>query len=452
MDYKNGNIHRLFIKQLIPNLLGMAFTALFVIVDGIFVGRGVGSDALAAVNIVGALFTFMTGVGLMFGMGGAIIATIYLSKRKRKAANVIVTQSFAASVFVMLLFTATAFLFPREFTVLLGAPEGLVELASEYLRVLSLFSVFQTTITALPFFVRISNPNYSLICLSVATVLNLVLDYVFIFIFHWGLAGAAFATGIGEVVASGMLIYYLIKFPRGVRFTRLKLSFRHVAVALRNIGAVMKLGVSVLLSELTISVMAIAGNYAFGRYIGISGIAAFSVINYMFPVIYMVFNAIIQSSQPIISYNYGLSYLDRSRKAVRLALLYTLGVGMLFVLVSLMFGEQLVSLFIPDRENPAWMVAVRGLPYFSLDFIFFGINVLAIGYYMSVEKTGKALLVTVIRGLLPVICFLLIPLWLGIKGLWLSVPVGEIITTLLLLLTIAGNKFKSTYLCTRMIK
>lgn len=435
MDYKNGNIHRLFIRQLIPNLLGMAFTALFVIVDGIFVGRGVGSDALAAVNIVGALFTFMTGVGLMFGMGGAIIATIYLSKRKRKMANVIVTQSFAASVFLMSLFTLTALLFPREFTMLLGAPEGLVELASEYLVVLSLFSVFQTTITALPFFVRISNPNYSLICLSVATALNLILDYVFIFIFHWGLRGAALATGIGEMVASGMLVYYLIKFSRGVRFTGLKLSFRHMAAALRNIGSIMKLGVSVLLSELTISVMAIAGNYAFSRYLGISGIAAFSVINYMFPVIYMVFNAIIQSSQPIISYNYGLSYLERSRKAVRLALFYTLGVGVLFVFVSLMFGEQLVSLFIPDRENPAWMIAVHGLPYFSSDFVFFGINVLAIGYYLSVRKTGKALVITVIRGLLPVVCFLLIPLWLGTKGLWLSVPVGEMVTTVVVLLS-----------------
>ena len=93
MDYAGGSIGKLFIKQLVPNILGMVFGALFIIVDGIFVGNGLGSDALAAINIVVPIFTVMTGIGLMFGMGAAIIATIHLSRGKRSSANVVITES-----------------------------------------------------------------------------------------------------------------------------------------------------------------------------------------------------------------------------------------------------------------------------------------------------------------------------------------------------------------------
>lgn len=428
IDYAGGNIRKLFIKQLIPNTLGMAFSALFVIVDGIFVGNGLGSDALAAVNIIAPIFTFMTGVGLMFGMGGAIIATIHLSRGKKNSANVVATESFIISSLLMLLFTIVAVSFPDEIATLLGAPPSIVGQASEYLITFSFFSMFQTALSALPFFVRISSPNYSLFCLCVATVLNITLDYVFIFIFKWGLFGAAFATGLGQVAGTFLLACFLIRKSSAIRFVRPRINGRNIRFALGNTISISRLGFPVLLSEITISVMAIAGNYTFSHYIGVNGVAAFSVINYLFPVVFMVFNAIIQSAQPIVSYNYGLKQQDRYIKAVRLALISAVGIGGAFVLISVLFNETIVSLFIPDSVNPAWLLASSGLPYFSLDFIFFGINVVAIGYYMSVGNVQRALIFTTVRGILPVICFLILPAWLGTEGIWLSVPVAEILS------------------------
>ena len=159
MDYAGGSIGKLFIKQLIPNILGMVFGALFIIVDGIFVGNGLGSDALAAINIVVPIFTVMTGIGLMFGMGAAIIATIQLSRGKRGNANVVITESFIISSLLMLLCSIIGVCFPDEIVILLGAPSAIVSQASEYLITFACFSVFQMALSSLPLFVRISSPN-----------------------------------------------------------------------------------------------------------------------------------------------------------------------------------------------------------------------------------------------------------------------------------------------------
>lgn len=428
LDYAGGSIRKLFIKQLIPNTLGMVFGALFIIVDGIFVGNGLGSDALAAINIVVPIFTIMTGIGLMFGMGAAIIATIHLSRGKRNSANVVITESFIISSLLMLLFTLIGVCFSDEIVVLFGAPPAIINQASEYLITFSFFSVFLTALNSLPFFVRISNPNYSLLCLSVATVINIILDYLFIFVFKWGLFGAAFATGIGQMVGTVMLICFLMKKSLPTRFVRPHIHARNIWFALGDTVSICRLGFPVLLSEITISIMAITGNYTFSRYIGVDGVAAFSVINYLFPVVFMIFNAVIQSAQPIVSYNYGLRQPGRYIKAVRLALFTATGLSTVFVLISVLFNQAIVSMFIPDASNPAGILASEGLPYFSLDFIFFGINVVAIGYYMSVGNVRRAMVFTTIRGILPVICFLILPIWLGTVGIWLSVPVAEILS------------------------
>lgn len=131
--------------------------------------------------------------------------------------------------------------------------------------------------------------------------------------------------------------------------------------------------------------MGIAGNYAFMKELGPDGVAAFSIVCYVFPVIFMVFNATIQSAQPIISYNYGCGLLHRSKLALRYALYFAIGFAALMMVIFLFQSQLVVDLFIPDKNNPAWGYADSGLPYFSADFIFFGINTIMIGYYMSLE-------------------------------------------------------------------
>lgn len=442
LDFKSMSVEKLFTKLLVPTIMGMAASALFTVVDGIFVGNGIGSDAMAAVNISAPIFMIITGVGLMFGMGGGILTSINLSQGKKKVANINFTQSVIALVFISLVMTLLLTIFPHKITTLFGSDEYLMDMVVEYLFWFSISLPFTVLVVALPFFIRLTNPKISMWAMLAATVVNIILDYLFIFVFKWGLFGAAIATDIGEFVGAAIMIIYLFRHSIAIRFVWLKLSVKSLLLTLRNVGYMIKLGFSVFLSEITISVMIISGNYVFMDYMGADGVAAYSVICYLFPIIFMVFNATVQSAQPIISYNYGCGQMKRSDNALRLSMLFTLAFAFSIMLLFICFTRSIVTLFIPDTASAAWGYAVAGLPLFATDYLFFGINIIIIGYYTSIERLRRAISLTVLRGILPVVFFFTLPLLLDVNGIWLAVAAGDITTTVVIVILLIVDKVR----------
>jgi Na+-driven multidrug efflux pump len=440
LDFKSMSVGKLFTKLLVPTIMGMAASALFTVVDGIFVGNGIGSDAMAAVNISAPIFMIITGVGLMFGMGGGILTSINLSQGKKKVANINFTQSVIALVFISLVMTLLLTIFPHKIATLFGSDEYLMDMVVEYLFWFSISLPFTVLVVALPFFIRLTNPKISMWAMLAATVVNIILDYLFIFVFKWGLFGAAIATDIGEFVGAAIMIIYLFRHSIAIRFVWLKLSVKSLLLTLRNVGYMIKLGFSVFLSEITISVMIISGNYVFMDYMGADGVAAYSVICYLFPIIFMVFNATVQSAQPIISYNYGCGQMKRSDNALRLSMLFTLAFAFSIMLLFICFTRSIVTLFIPDTASAAWGYAVAGLPLFATDYLFFGINIIIIGYYTSIERLRRAISLTVLRGILPVVFFFTLPLLLDVNGIWLAVAAGDITTTVVIVILLIVDK------------
>ena len=442
LDFKSMSVGKLFTKLLVPTIMGMAASALFTVVDGIFVGNGIGSDAMAAVNISAPIFMIITGVGLMFGMGGGILTSINLSQGKKKVANINFTQSVIALVFISLVMTLLLTIFPHKIATLFGSDEYLMDMVVEYLFWFSISLPFTVLVVALPFFIRLTNPKISMWAMLAATVVNIILDYLFIFVFKWGLFGAAIATDIGEFVGAAIMIVYLFRHSIAIRFVWLKLSVKSLLLTLRNVGYMIKLGFSVFLSEITISVMIISGNYVFMDYMGADGVAAYSVICYLFPIIFMVFNATVQSAQPIISYNYGCGQMKRSDNALRLSMLFTLAFAFSIMLLFICFTRSIVTLFIPDTACAAWGYAVAGLPLFATDYLFFGINIIIIGYYTSIERLRRAISLAVLRGILPVVFFFTLPLLLDVNGIWLAVAAGEITTTVVIVILLIVDKVR----------
>lgn len=442
LDFKSMSVGKLFTKLLVPTIMGMAASALFTVVDGIFVGNGIGSDAMAAVNISAPIFMIITGVGLMFGMGGGILTSINLSQGKKKVANINFIQSVIALVFISLVMTLLLTIFPHKIATLFGSDEYLMDMVVEYLFWFSISLPFTVLVVALPFFIRLTNPKISMWAMLAATVVNIILDYLFIFVFKWGLFGAAIATDIGEFVGAAIMIIYLFRHSIAIRFVWLKLSVKSLLLTLRNVGYMIKLGFSVFLSEITISVMIISGNYVFMDYMGADGVAAYSVICYLFPIIFMVFNATVQSAQPIISYNYGCGQMKRSDNALRLSMLFTLAFAFSIMLLFICFTRSIVTLFIPDTASAAWGYAVAGLPLFATDYLFFGINIIIIGYYTSIERLRRAISLTVLRGILPVVFFFTLPLLLDVNGIWLAVAAGDITTTVVIVILLIVDKVR----------
>jgi Na+-driven multidrug efflux pump len=429
IDFGSMDIPKLFRKLLIPTVLGMIFSAVFVITDGIFVGRGIGSDALAAVNITAPLFLISTGVGLMFGVGASVVASIHLSQGKVKVARINVTQAVVVSSLLLATYSFLITWYAPAVARLLGSSDRLLLLAVEYMHWFAPFLPFSALLSSGMFFIRLDgSPNYAMLCNAVPAVINIALDYVFIFIFGWGMTGAALATSLGYIVGAGMILVYLSGRRRVVRFCRVKLSRKSMRLTLRNVEYMCRLGLSTFLCEGAIATMMFAGNYVFIRYLGEDGVAAFSIACYFFPIIFMVYNAIGQSAQPILSYNFGAGNDARVRKAFRLALMTALTAGLGFFGVTALFSREIVAMFI-DSAYPAYDIAVRGLPLFASGFVFFAVNIVVISYFQSVERARPAMLVTLLRGFVfMVLCFFGLPLLLDVEGIWLAVPLAEVLT------------------------
>ena len=225
IDFARMNIPQLFRKLLIPTVLGMVFSVAFVITDGVFVGHGIGSDALAAVNITAPLFLISTGIGLMFGVGASVVASIHLSHGKVKTARINITQAVVVSTLLLALYSLAVTLFAPEVARLLGSSDRLLPLAVEYMRWFVPFLPFSALLSSGMFFIRLDgSPNYAMFCNAVPAVINIILDYVFIFICGWGMTGAALATSLGYIVGAAMIVVYLSRRRHVVRFCRVKTS------------------------------------------------------------------------------------------------------------------------------------------------------------------------------------------------------------------------------------
>ena len=434
IDYKGTAVGKLFRRFLFPTVMGMVFSAVFVITDGIFVGRGIGSDALAAVNLTAPLFTLGTGLGLMFGMGGSVVASVNLAQGKRRVAQINITQSLFVPALLIVLLSALLILCHKPLLLLLGTPPELMVPAREYLVWFTLFLTPLAVFNILMFIVRLDGaPRFAMACNIMAASINIVLDYLFIFEFGWGLAGAAIATGVGYIVGSGVMLRYMLRHSRTLHFVKFKTSYKSLRLTARNLGYMTYIGFPALLSELAISCLMVVGNYTFIRYTGKDGVAAYSIACYIFPIIFMVYNGIIQSAQPIISYNFGAGVRERVIEAAQIALATAVVCGAAVTAVFIGSPRLLVGLFL-DPATHAARIAIEGLPWFALGFICFIVNLTAIGYYQSLERVGIASGFALLRGFVFLVpSFLFMPRLCGTEGIWLAMPLSELLTALVIL-------------------
>ncbi len=434
IDFGNQEIPKLFKKLLIPTLWGMFSTALFIITDGIFVGKGIGNNALAAVNIVAPFFSVAISIGLMLGMGGSILASIHLANKKLKTARIVITQATFTAVFVLVILSILSLLFLDELLITIGASPELLPMAREYGYGIIPFLITGVLMNSIPFFIRLDgSPNYAMKCSIIGAVVNIILDYLFIFEFGWGLLGAAIATSIGNTLGAVMAFVYLCRKDTTLRFIKVKLSSKGIRMSLRNIWYMCKLGGASFIGQSAVIIMIICGNLVFVRELGTDGVAAFSICCYTFPLIYMIYTAVSQSAQPIISYNYASGSMLRVKEVFRISFIWSIAIGVILTLMMVLFAPQIAAMFL-EQGTPAYEFARNGLPLFSIGFISFSINMLSIGYFQSIEKINKAMIIIILRGIvfMPLFFYILPYIW-SENGGWLALPATEIATNICLI-------------------
>lgn len=430
LDFGNGNIPKLFRALFFPTLVGMVFNALLTIIDGVFVGQGVGANGIAAVNIVAPLFMVVTGIGLMLGIGASVIASIRLANREVKAANIIGTQAFVVGAAIVAALSLVCLSAPDVVVRALGSSEALRAEAAGYLLWLLPGMIFLLIQCVGLMLIRLDgSPRYAMMCNVTAAVFNIGLDYLLVFPMDMGVAGAALATSVSCALGGIMVLVYFARYSSTLKFYRLKLSVTSLLLTLRNTGYMAKIGFATLLTELAMSVMMLTGNHVFIHALGEDGVAAFSIACYLFPIMFSISNAVAQSVQPIISYNFGAGDMGRVAKSLRVALVAALVCGAV-VTVSVAAGARpIVAMFLPSGPG-AFEIACAGLPKYALCGIFFALNIAFIGYYQSLEKSLRATLFTLMRGVVFIVpMFLYLPHLLGVPGMWFAIPASEMLTT-----------------------
>ena len=444
LDFGNDTIGILFRSMFFPTLIAMIFNSMLNLCDGMFVGHKVGSDALAAINIVAPIFLMCMGIGLMFGIGASVIGGIRMSEKNMKATHIIMTQAFIVGTVIFLLIVAGCLIFTNEVLDLLGCSELLRPYASDYLLWLMPGLPLLFIECCGMMLIRLDGaPKTAMTIQVLAASANILLDWVLVYPMDLGLKGAAIATSISCAIAALPILIYFGWFSNRLKYYRLKRTWKSIRLTLRNTGYIIKIGFATFVAEMAMGVMMVTGNYMFMERLGENGVAAYSIGCYLFPIIFSITNAVAQSAQPIISFNYGARNMDRVRKTLKIAVSTGIICGVIVSLSMALAAPLLCGIFLPSG-TPAFGLAAKGLPLLGTCAIFFALNITFIGYYQSIERSLRSTVYMFMRGIVFLVpSFLILPKIIGNDGLWLAIPTAECLTFIFIIISYLTLRMKT---------
>ena len=418
-----GEIPRLFMKYALPGVVGLLFLGIQSVIDGIVLGRFVGANALASVNLVLPCYSLISAFAIVMGIGGQTLVSISLGRGDKQEANNALRSVFVFLLGMSVVVSLVIFLSAGKIASFLGANEVLLPDAVHYIRALVPFFPLLCAMFFGDYIIKaMGHPLYATSVMGMTVVLNIVLDLVFVAVLGWGVMGAGLATGIA--------------FTMGACFNVPRLFSRHEVVAVQRGRYDQRLvwnafynGSSEGMSELSVAITVFLFNITMMRYLGESGVAAFTAINYILFIGTTVFLGISDGIIPIIGYNYGARQQERIKLILKLAARTNSLIGIGLFLLLLLFGEQVIGLFFKDHGSEAFEIASRGVSIYCFAFLLCGLNILASSYFTAIGNAKISIIISALRGLVFVgIGILVLPAVFGIDAIWYDVPIAEICT------------------------
>ncbi|MDA7853466.1 MATE family efflux transporter [Porticoccaceae bacterium] len=423
-DALEGPIVPTFIKYMMPSLLGLIAMTSASLVDGMFIGNYEGVIALAAVNLIIPITTLLFGVSMMISIGGSVRGGKYLGEKNTAAASAIFSKTLIFMVVYGLIVIALGLMFEAEIFATLGADKTLFPVMSEYYRIIFPFLFFQFIVIQIYFFIRLDGfPNLAATGLAIGAVVNISLDYLFIAIYGWGLAGAALATGLSEVISLAVMLAYFFQPQRKIFFSLRQKNWREVFQAAYN-------GISEFINEVSGALIGFIFNWMLIQRAGVTGVAAITLVNYLLFIGFMAYFAISDSIQVIISQNYGARNPQRIRAFLRTAGIMIVGVSAGIISLLIAGSESLIGLFIDiERDSETLVLALEFVAYVWPVFIFAGFTMLISGYLTAVHLPFQSALVASCRSLImPAGLLVLFYMLLADYRFVAAIPVAEAIS------------------------
>ncbi len=425
-DFASASIKKLIIKFGIPGALGMLMAGMQTIIDGLFISRYVGSDALAAVNIVMPTYSAIIAVCIVIGIGALTVMGMSQGSGNTQRANDALRTSFC---FMLLFATASALLFSlfsESIITVMGADSTLLADSNSYLKTLSLFMpAVAITFTGDYFLRGVGKPLHGLALIATTVIFNVVLDYLLIAKFDMGVLGAALATGLSFTVTAVAALVLMLRPKSGITLRKGRYEWRLLGQMAYN-------GSSEGVSEISAGVTQMIFNIALMKHIGSSGVAAFATVNYICIAAILVFIGISNGLVPVISYSFGAGNYRRLISVVRANIIANSAWGVLSFVVLFFGAETIISPFFTGEDSKTLEIAVAGARIVAFASLFSGANIAISSLFTAIGDAKRSVIVSALRGLLMITAGVYtLPLIFGTDGIWLSIPVAEITTIII---------------------
>ena len=398
----------------------MIFISVYSMVDGLFVSNFTGKEALAAVNLVYPLAMALGSIGFMFGTGGAALVAKTMGEGDEVRANRLFTFIALAAAALSVALCAVGAFALEPLLGFLGADGQLLDLSLLYGRVLLAalpFSVLQNMFQS--FFIAAEKPYVGLAVTVAAGLANIVLDYLFIAVLGWGIAGAAVATMIGQVLGAAVSVAYF------ARSRTSRLRFARPVHDLRALGKACVNGSSELMTEVAASVVSTLYNFQLLMLLGADGVAAYGVIMYVNFVFTAVFFGFAMGTGPVVSYHYGAQNKDELKSLFRKSLVLVGGAGVAMFAASQLFGGALVGVFV-GYDPDLVALTLHGFRIYSVSFLMAGFNIYGSAFFTALNNGKVSALVSFMRTLVfETSTVMLLPLVWGVDGVWSAIIVAE---------------------------
>lgn len=411
-----------YLKSLLPSVLTMIFLSFYTTIDGFFVSRYAGSDALAGINIVIPITCVTFGVAVMLATGAGAIIGEHLGRGEMEQANRIFSFMCLVLLAFSVAFTALGVAFLRPIAVLLGSSERLMPHVLPYELVVFLGTVPMAFKLFFEYLVRSDGNSKVGLAMSVAgLVLNVGLDYLFVGVYGLGTLGAAWGTTLSITASALIGLVYFLRFGN-IRFARPKADAKVLLKSCTN-------GSSEMFTEFSTGITTLLFNLMVMKYFGEDGVAAVTIIMYIYYFFISFYMGIAVAVAPVVSYNVGAQNPDKIREMLRYSFRTIAVTAALILAASLLGSQAIIHLFV--QSGNVFDITWQALRLFSPVFVFIGFNVFLSGYFTALGNGLTSAVISLLRSLVLVVLFIaVLPLLLEENGIWLTMPFSEAATVL----------------------
>lgn len=419
-------IGKLLMQYAIPAIIAMTASSLYNMVDSIFIGHGVGALAISGLALTFPLMNLAAAFGSLVGVGASTLISVKLGQKDFDTAQRVLGNVLVLNVIIGLLFTVVTLIFLDPILYFFGGSDATVGYARDYMVVILLGNIITHIYLGLNAVLRSAGHPQKAMYATIATVLvNTLLDPLFIYVFDWGIQGAAIATITAQVLA---LIWQfklfsnkneLLHFHKGIYRLKKKIVYDSLAI-----------GMSPFLMNLAACFIVILINQGLQKYGGDLAIGAFGIVNRLVFIVVMIVMGLNQGMQPIAGYNYGAQQYLRVRKVLIVTIVAATFVTTFGFLVGMLMPELAVSIFTTDEE--LIRLAAKGLRITVVFFPIIGFQMVTSNFFQSIGMASKAIFLSISRQVLILIpCLLILPRYYGQFGVWVSMPVSDITASLI---------------------